>query len=367
MKRSYQRWFAALIGLLLALGVWHRHRSGVQQAQAKAGAGSTPVAAEHPVDSSSVFGKRSHPLREQPRPLPATVDAVASRDGGVLKANQTPQARAWAACRSDGKCPKGTMCFPIDDHTIGCFGSNCRDLAHSTEDCGANRACIAVDNVNNVHRCEAAGNADVGQECDLLRPAAKDRMCRPGLDCIGGRCRAACGAGCPIGQQCIQVTSTDRQCVGDLCKRDADCSTGQVCMDANHEPVSEVPLRTCVTVGHFDDGTASCTPTSCNSDQVCDMNRRGATLLGRCRKPCIELDSSTCEPGYSCGRSPRNPTSFCYQSCDPQNPITCPSGEECGTVDDQFSKWACTPSDGTDGLAASTDQTYTHPVKRIGF
>lgn len=120
-------------------------------------------------------------------------------------------------------------------------------------------------------------------------------------------------------------------------------------------------LKTCLPVGTFDDGTKSCTRSSCDSDQVCDMHRDGSTLMARCRRPCLEIQSDACPPGYACGQSIQNGRGLCYRIC--KAPGDCPKGDSCGTVDDNASVWACTAEDGFN--PEGDDGMYGNPVKTL--
>ncbi|MFI5288380.1 MAG: hypothetical protein ACHQ17_01955 [Polyangia bacterium] len=157
------------------------------------------------------------------------------------------------------------------------------------------------------------------------------------------------------------MDEADKFCIADLCATDRDCGAGKACVDADLEGALKTAFKTCLSIGVFPDGTKSCTSSSCNSDQVCDLHRDGTTLMGRCRTPCIGIAPNSCPPDYACGRSIQNGGGLCYRVC--KAPNDCPKGESCGTIDESSTTWACTADDGLN--PEGDDGMYRNPVKTL--
>lgn len=284
-----------------------------------------------------------------------------SRFGGEYTRAGSAIARMLASCKEI--CGPDAACNPsIDMKTIDCFKSNCNNMTDKS--CGADQTCERVQSDPEVHRCAPAGEAKLGATCFETRPAPRDHTCASGLTCIAGQCRESCSLNsCSKGQRCIAINEHDRVCIADICKTDSDCGSDKACVPSDQ--VLKTSINTCLKIGKFDDGTVSCTPTSCNADQRCDMVRQGDTLMATCRTPCLEIATAACRPGYACGRGGESPdTPFCYRVCAEDHPGMCGKKESC-TVSD-YGRWFCIPTPPMDTTALmSPDITYTNPFKSV--
>lgn len=216
MKRSTTILFA--IVLAAAVGLLYFSKVKNPKSNEAIGNGSSP---NHPTRSIT-----DGPYRPTWSPSSAPPTAVAAAQGAKKAespafAMVAPGNQALAACEHDSRCPKGTICFPVDKDHVGCFGSNCRGIEHSTEDCGAGRTCILIDAPKNIHRCANAGSAQLGEECNTVRPTFKEKTCEAGLECIAGKCRESCSSRtCRLGAKCVQLNDTDKLCIDDACFSD---------------------------------------------------------------------------------------------------------------------------------------------------
>jgi hypothetical protein len=113
---------------------------------------------------------------------------------------------------------------------------------------------------------------------------------------VGAACQPTCeGRTCPEGQQCVSVGGRASICAkvhGQNCKQ-APCPEGQVCTLSDYpQPVDEVWMGCSQTCGPSKEDPP------CPEGSVCE--------LYRCRKTCTPGDSTACEPGYICKRSPED-------------------------------------------------------------
>jgi len=205
---------------------------------------------------------------------------------------------ADSQCESDGQCPEGFSCQPLQTREDGPL----------------------------VRYCIPPGTQKEGGSC-LSIPSEPDQGCEPGLLCGDGWCGRPCRldqpSSCPEGFFCADTipgpaclpTCEGRTCPEDLrCIRD-DLSRASACVEVYGQDCQQTPCpegRKCMALfgtsraGH---ALLECYP-QCGKDLppcpegfICE--RRS------CRRPCDPDGSNVCDPGFSCQKRPTQQQWMC--------------------------------------------------------
>jgi hypothetical protein len=183
-------------------------------------------------------------------------DEGVARQGSFYCEGAAGQGRCYPLCMVEGSaqgCDAGQRCERRGDGTLACQAAQCV----SDAGCGGG-TCVAYE--NGYARCEAAGQAAVGQACDVRQMSAR---CVQGALCVdaagravsgAGTCRAKCDlwgqiSGCGGPSACVPATTRQGVCapvardgLGDMVSEPcmtpgAWCADGTVCVDGRAQDV----------------------------------------------------------------------------------------------------------------------------------
>ncbi|HLL53744.1 MAG TPA: matrixin family metalloprotease [Myxococcaceae bacterium] len=197
-----------------------------------------------------------------------------------------------------------------------CGGQNaggiCNNCQSNTGTCGTNQACAELASVDKA--CVPTVGAQSCQACDGNTP------CQNGLQCLGGRCHAACNPLHPGNCNACQAVASG---VGYCACPDETAYTGQVCEPPPGAFLACVNGNACV--GSPKTCRARCTigdPSSCPTGQSCATVEGQAVCTAPVNQPgqrCgtsqgVSCGANSCAAGLVCysGR--------CYERCDPLAP-----------------------------------------------
>ncbi len=280
-------------------------------------------------------------------------------------------------CDDNNDCPTGfecinvsqevgvpAQCLPLqgDDNLRTCNNAAALDCTQAN-DCGIGESCVNNECVAPTNaECTATQACPSGQECILHKCKDPNESectissdCSGGELCIDGSCEAQatscvrnseCGGGACVNGECVDSCTQSSDCgtyeicrkaSGQTtglceqieCRRSADCSPGNVCVEARCEAACATngdcsAGYTCTNSGFCEeDPDVQCRLTAeCARDEICDD---GECKSGcSCNQDCgtgelCDLDSNTCfVPNTAPGAG-----GACDTSCD------CPSGFSC--------------------------------------
>ena len=234
--------------------------------------------------------------------------------------------------------------------------------------CLPNRLC--VDNAD----CTYLGKyfCDAGQ-CRYEYKCAEDNECPVGSVCTNRVefCRSCTGVAADDPEACDQCNSTDKICIVEPCRKDADCSFGSYCHKSGADPVGVCRQETkcakndncfdgyfCEKLDHSEEcsGSEDCSGTSCFEEGgICKNNNGlcGTKLNDECEadNKCKWEDSECLDRTGICNLEIR-----CFSN---QN---CPAGNYCdGAAGGICRKKGCTTSDecGEGSICMRPDENST--------
>ena len=241
----------------------------------------------------------------------ASLECVKAKDCGVGEScvNNVCTAPSSAECTSASDCGSGEAC-----RSFKCVAMETPECVDRS-DCAASEICIDA-------KCTPQSTSCVfNSECD-------------GGKCVDGACTASCQehADCGPYERCrVPQGATNGLCEPVECRRSADCSAGQLCVDANCEQGCTTDAEcgagfVCGDNGYCkQDPNIECRSTSeCAQDELCES--------GECKPACT--CNQDCASGQVCnlttnvcdtitGGSGQPVEIQCANSCD------CPSGQSC--------------------------------------
>lgn len=231
---------------------------------------------------------------------------VASRSDG--------RGRCFAACGQEGSaqgCDAGQRC---ERHTSG--GLVCEEAECASDAQCAGGTCVAYE--GGYARCEAAGQAAIGQACDVRQPSQR---CVQGALCVdgagsaasgAGTCRKKCDlwgviAGCQSPQVCVPATARQGVCAsaardgfGDMvsepCMTPGSwCADGTICVDGRAQDV-------CARLCRPERGAQDCRThvsdvSQCNSYYFPGDRETGGCDLDCSMSPSVCGAQATCQGG----------------------------------------------------------------------
>lgn len=223
-------------------------------------------------------------------------------------------------CGTDADCETQLRCV-YDGRTARqhCTDSSCAEDEH----CPNGFACIPFGAVNGkelVRVCSILGVRKEGEVCES-QPSEPQEACARGLLCQGfcGRpCRVEDPASCPEGYSCHEGSegaSCLPACEGLACPADQRCvrlmgGHASACMTIHGQDCERTP---CAQGLHCTRNTYPTTPGEIWMECLRDCGENEAPCpegtvcsLYQCRKSCDPQDSSSCGPGFSCGRNHPN-------------------------------------------------------------
>jgi hypothetical protein len=206
-------------------------------------------------------------------------------------------------CEQDEDCVSGLVCRPA---TLGVGGPVIR-------------------------RCAPTGVRREGESCDTLF-VSQSGACQQGLVCHWGVCGIPCQRGdassCPAGYTCEEGLN-GAACFADC--RAQGCPEGQQC-----KRLSSTEYQCLASV------QGECPEKPCAEGEHCNVRISRGRGIFWCAALCDPLRADSCPADQVCGVG--GPTvSTCYPRCDPTDPDACGEGFQCYSVTEDMTQWGCRP------------------------
>ncbi len=258
-------------------------------------------------------------------------------------------------CQNQANCGSGYDCANFGTASYCVPQTACTNQCTATSNtCAVGYACVSgrcEATGNTGDRCEVSGFCKPCNVCIGTQAAAYCRACCGGQG-GGGTCNSCTATACPSGQQCLQVSnSNDRICapanassVCQACGASQPCDSGLQCINGRcHAACNPANPGACMACNGTN-GTCACAGEEAYSGQACQVSNGFPTCVtgllcvsgpnGKvCRAPCVIGQAGSCPAGESCqsvdGQTVCVPANTAGARCGPCNDGTCGAGLSC--------------------------------------